>query len=338
MQVVAVDILGPFPDSPSGNRYILDYFTRWAEAYAIPNQEASTVAEKLVTEFFLRFSPPQQLHSDRGRQFESALLREIFRILGIHKTHTTPYHPQSDGLVERFNRTLLHMLATSAREHPATWANHLPKLCMAYNTSVQSSTGYTPFFLMFGREARLPIDIMYGSCPQEVASPSTYAAQLKSSLQQAFTQVRDNMSAAHNRQKEHYDRHIHGKPFQQGDLVWLHNNAVPSGQSRKLHCPWSGPYIVLKQLTDCTYQIKRTGASSRPQIVHFNRLKVCTPDTRFNVRDHESSPPQATLVGQNLEIHLSTDDTCTPPTPTQLRRYPSRVHRPPNRFTDAIYV
>jgi transposase InsO family protein len=134
MQIAAVDIVGPFPDSPNGNRYILvamDYFTRWAEVYAIPNQEASTVAEKLVNEFFLRFSPPEQLHSDQGRQFESSLMKEICRLLGIHKSRTTPYHPQSDGLVERFNRTLLSMLATSSREHPSTWESHLPKVCMA---------------------------------------------------------------------------------------------------------------------------------------------------------------------------------------------------------------
>ena len=115
MQIVAVDILGPLPESPSKNRYVLvamDYFTRWTEAYAIPNQEAITIATKLVNEMFLRFSVPEQLHSDQGRQFESRLMTEICSVLGIHKTHTTPYHPQSDGLVERFNRTLLSMLST----------------------------------------------------------------------------------------------------------------------------------------------------------------------------------------------------------------------------------
>ena len=93
--------------------------------------------------FFLRFSPPEQLHSDQGRQFESSLLREVCRSLGIHKTRTTPYHPQGDGLVERFNRTLLNMLGTTAEDHPATWETLLPKLCIAYNTSIQASTGYT---------------------------------------------------------------------------------------------------------------------------------------------------------------------------------------------------
>ena len=121
MQIVAVDIVAPFPQGESGNLYILvasDYFTRWVEAFSIPNQEARTVAKILVNEMFFRFSPPEQLHSDQGRQFESELLAEVCKLLHIHKTRTTPYHPQSDGLVERFNRTRLTMLATSVQKHP----------------------------------------------------------------------------------------------------------------------------------------------------------------------------------------------------------------------------
>ncbi len=129
--MVAVDILGPFPESNQGNIYILvvgDYFTRWMEAFAIPNQEATTVARILTQEVFCRFSPPEQLHSDQGRQFESELIAEVCKLLGIAKTRTTPYHPQSDGLVERFNRTLLSMLRTAATFE---WEEHLRPLCMA---------------------------------------------------------------------------------------------------------------------------------------------------------------------------------------------------------------
>ena len=181
MQIVAVDILGPLPESLSKNRYVLvamDYFTRWAEAYTLPNQEAITVATKLVNELFLRFSIPEQLHSDQGRQFESRLMSEICSVLGIRKSHTTPYHPQSDGLVERFNRTLLNMPSICCQDCPFAWEDQLPKVCVAYNTSIQHSTGFTPFYLMFGREARLPVDLMYGSCPDEPNTPATYASQL----------------------------------------------------------------------------------------------------------------------------------------------------------------
>ena len=103
MQRVAVDIVGPFPETDRGNLYVLvaaDYFTRWVEAYAIPYQEAATVASKLVDEMFCHFSIPEQLHSDQGRQFESSVMQEVGQILQIHKIRTTPYNPQSDGLVE----------------------------------------------------------------------------------------------------------------------------------------------------------------------------------------------------------------------------------------------
>ena len=113
LPLVAVDILGPLPESENGNSYILvvsDYFTRWTEAYPIPNQEVTTVGRVITNEFFFRFSPPEQLHSDQGKQFESELIAEVRKLLGINKTRTTPYHPQSDGLVERFNHTFEHVI------------------------------------------------------------------------------------------------------------------------------------------------------------------------------------------------------------------------------------
>ena len=121
MQVVVVDILGPFPESTAGNTYVLvagDYFTKWTEAYAIPNQEAITVARKLVNQMFCHFSPPEQLHSDQGKQFESALMQEVCNLLGIKKSKTSSYHPQFDGLEECSNHTLLDMLATTSCSHP----------------------------------------------------------------------------------------------------------------------------------------------------------------------------------------------------------------------------
>ena len=106
LEIVAMDIVGPLPPSKSGNKYILvvsDYFTRWVEAFGIPNQEAVTVANCIVDSVFCRWGVPGQLHSDMGAQFESVIIKEISEILGINKTHTTPYHPQCDGLVERLN-------------------------------------------------------------------------------------------------------------------------------------------------------------------------------------------------------------------------------------------
>ena len=115
------------------------------EAYPIPNQEAYTIARKLTKEMFLRVSP-EQLHSDQDRQFQSRLVKGICKLIGIVKSTTTPYLPQGDGLVECFNRTLVDMLSTVSKDYPFSWENHLRAMCMAYNTSVKASTGFSPFF------------------------------------------------------------------------------------------------------------------------------------------------------------------------------------------------
>ena len=119
MQLVVLDILGPFPKSKYSKRYIpliAGYFTRWTEAYPTPDQEASTVAKKLTDEIFFRFSPPEQLHSDQGWNFNSGVIADMCKLLAIQKSRTTAYPSQSDWLSERVDQTLLSMLATVASE------------------------------------------------------------------------------------------------------------------------------------------------------------------------------------------------------------------------------
>ena len=336
MQVVAVDILGPLPEMPSGNKYILvaaDYFTRWTEAYGIPNQEAGTVAAKLVDEMFLRFSPPSQLHSDQGPQFESSLMAEVCKLLGIVKTRTTPYHPQGDGLVERFNRTLLGMLATCAQQHPTSWELHLQKVCFAYNSSEHPSTGYSPFFLMFGREARLPAELMFGPSPTDKLPPHQYAKDLQSLLCSAYEKVRNHLEAAHKHQKVLYDRRVHGKRYEVGDFVWLLRPQVPKGHSRKLYCPWDGPHLVLARLSDANYRIRSLRGRSVTQIVHFNRLKPCPADVRL---ENQNQPPRPTQpppqqLGDNLVLPDYGADPQAPQPPPPPR-YPCRTRHPPDRL------
>ena len=200
----------------------MDYFTRWGEAYPVPNMEAVTVVTVLTNEMFFRFSPPERLHSDQGRQFESKLVKEVCRVLQVEKSRTSPYHPQGDGLVERYNRTLLDMLATSAKSNLNDWERYVRAVCYAYNTSVQSSTGFTPHFLMFGREARLPVDLQFGTSFSESVSPDQYVQRLQHTLNYAYQLARDTLGEVQERQKCIYNRSVHGSPFVEGDLVWLH--------------------------------------------------------------------------------------------------------------------
>ena len=374
MQLVAVDIMGPLPRTNAGNQYILvagDYFTRWMEAYPIPNQEAVTVAEKLVNNFFCRFSVPEQLHSDQGRQFEACVFQEICKLLHINKTRTTPYHPQSDGLIERFNRTLQNMLAVSLSDSSSDqseWETLLPKACLAYNTSVQPTTGFTPFFLMYGRQARLPVDIMYGSPEPDVTTSTDYAKEVKRTLQNSYEIVRTKMQAELRREKEFYDEKVHRKSFEVDDLVWLHSSVVRKGKSKKFHCPWLGPYKVIKKLSDSTYRIKQFPRGKRT-VVHFDRLKpylqsLPSSSKKQTAPRSQVSQQRPSSIGHQLEL-IEDDDPSPapvpprppsvppplvpvppppsappPPIPVQPNpiphRYPQRNRAPPQRF--APYV
>jgi hypothetical protein len=132
---IAIDIAGPFPESDGGNRYLLiamDYFTKWPEVYAIPNQEASTVADALVSSFFCHFGVPMELHSDQGRNFESRLMQEVVERLAVSKTRTTPLHPQSDGMVEHYVKTVKEHLRKVVSPHQRDWDERLPIFLLAY--------------------------------------------------------------------------------------------------------------------------------------------------------------------------------------------------------------
>ena len=282
MERIALDLLAPLPTTRHGNKHILvicDYFTRWTEAYALPNKEATTVAKVLVSEWICRYGVPDAIHSDQGANFEAGLFAEVAELLGMEKTRTTAYHPQSDGLVERMNRTLLMMLSIRAQEGEDRWDEFLSELMMAYRASVHDTTRFTPFHLMFGREVRLPIDVMFGNTPDPVQEHTEYAIDLRSRLEKAFESVREHTKAVQKRQKDRYDRRVSGGRYQVGDRVWLHSPAIPRGRSPKLHQPWTGPFVVIKVLSDVTYRIQ----SERPKprcrrrrlVVHFNRLKPC---------------------------------------------------------------
>lgn len=166
LDVIAIDIMGPLPVTENGNQYIMvvgDYFSKWTEAYALPMHTAQIVADKLVTEFIYRYGTPLRIHSDQGREFELRLFTPLCRLLEIEKLRTTSYRPQSDGMIERFNRTLQQMLAMFLNENYDDWDDHLPYLTSAYRTSVQESTKCSPNRIMLGRETSLLIDVMVES-------------------------------------------------------------------------------------------------------------------------------------------------------------------------------
>ena len=159
---VAVDCLGPFPESYSGNRYVVvfsDYFTRWPEAFAVSTIDAVVIAKSLVNEIFCRHGSPKTLLSDRGRNFLSKLIQEVCKLISTEKINTSAYHPMTDGLVERFNSYISQSLSMFVADNQKDWDEFLPAILFAYCTSPQATTGDSPFYLLYGREPRLPIDV-----------------------------------------------------------------------------------------------------------------------------------------------------------------------------------
>ena len=222
LERVALDVLGPLPDSDRGNKYILiigDYFSKWTEAYAIPNQEATTVARVLVEEFVARFGIPRQIHSDQGRNFESKVFQEMCKSLGMDKTRTTPLHPQSDGMVEHFNRTIEEMLSKFVAENQRDWDSHLPILMMAYRSAVHETTSFTPCELMFGRQIDLPIDLQLGRPEQESGyqNKTEYVQHLQARLDRVHAFARGNMKLGSERHKRYYDHKAQNRGFERGD-------------------------------------------------------------------------------------------------------------------------
>lgn len=164
------------------------------------------------------------------------------------------------------------MLSTAVVDDEHSWDLKLPTLLLAYHTSVQDTTGATPFELMFGREPRLPGDVMYSTPPSTRTTPEQYASILKERLSDAYRRVNHHVRQQQSHQKEYYDRGLRGRPYIVGDIVMLHEPAVQRGKSRKFHRPWKGPFEVVKVISSAVYRIQHCGHSRR-KVLHFNRLK-----------------------------------------------------------------
>jgi transposase InsO family protein len=210
LERIAIDIAGPFPTTANGNVCMIvvgDYFTKWMEVYAVPDHTALTVADKLMTEFISRLGTPKLIHTDQGREFESILFSTLCQKLEIQKTRTTPYRPQSDGMVERFNRTVQNMLSMFVNENRADWDDLLPYIMMAYQATVHESTGFSPNQMMFGREIFCPLDLMVGLPPEyrETICVVEYVEWLRRAIRKIFQCASEHLAIASSRQMNYQD-------------------------------------------------------------------------------------------------------------------------------------
>ncbi|GFV17541.1 retrovirus-related Pol polyprotein from transposon 412 [Trichonephila clavipes] len=249
----------------------MDYFTKWHEAYPIPNQEASTVAEVSVQHWILRFGVPLQLHSDQGRNFDSAVCKRLCEILAINKTRTTALHPQSDGMVERFNRTILNSLSLLLFSNQQDWDRKLPFFLLAYRSAVHETTGNSPSQMLFGRDLRLPADLLFSRPPDAPLTPEEYIKKPQARMKEMHHLARERTGMASEKLKTRYGARTTGHYFHDGDKVWLWNPKIHKGLSPKLQTNWEGPYTVLKRLNDVVMLIQKS-PHSKPKVIHYSRL------------------------------------------------------------------
>ena len=210
---VAVDVLGPFPPSNKGNRYIVvfsDYLTRWCEEFPVPSVEATVIARLLVDEIISRHGAPRVLLSDRGTNFLSKIVADVCKIFQIHKVNTSSYHPQTDGLVERFNSTLCQSLSMYVAKNQKDWDDFIPLILFAHRTSVLEAIGDSPFYVLYGREPRLPIDVKYLCLNSDNMSSSVleHRKRFVEKVEMAQNLARENLQRFQQKMKDYYDRNV----------------------------------------------------------------------------------------------------------------------------------
>ena len=275
LERVVMDVLGPLRVSESGNKYIIiftDHFTKWTAAVAMPDQLAATVADALVEHVILCVGPMHTLASDQGTNFLSQVVEEVCELFGTRQMQSVAYRPQTQGLVERFNRTLLSMLRCYVNQDCEDWDKFLPYLIYAYNTSPNRVTGDTPFRLMFGRDPKPFIRLPQPNPEKTVKSYSEYRETLEARLLEAHELAQKASLAEYQKMKDYLTKHTRLVEYRVGDLVWLKRMAFPSNLHRKLSRKYTGPWRILR-ICGPNLEIVPLSFEAEPRRVHRDHVK-----------------------------------------------------------------
>ena len=339
---LGIDITGPHPTSARGNIYILtliDHFTKWTVMFPMRNQEASTIAHLLVDRVFCVHGLPLQILTDRGQNFESELFQEICKRLSIDKIRTTAYKPSTNGNIERFHATLNSLLAKWVADNQRDWDDKLPAVAFAYRTSVQETIGFTPFSLMFGREARIPADLVYGNPSgdsRQFDSTVDFVASQQTKLRDAFELVREHLGKAAVRRKDRYDMRTRPEAYDVGDWDWCLAPHLQLKRGHKWRSPYEGLFLVTRKLGAVNVEIQRS-ARTRPSVVHIDKLKLCrTPGLRNWLSQDEPRSGTTQPTGDETNEHHDPEDCDSDNTEDNdcPSGRPKRTMRRPARYQD----
>ena len=297
MEIVCMDYLG-LETSVGGYNSILvltDHFTRFAMAVPTRNQTALTTAKALVDLFVQHYGLPLRLHSDMGPCFESKVIKELCQLLGIERSHTTPYHPMGNGQCERMNRTLIGMLGTLPAEKKSRWKDFVLPMVHAYNCTKHASTGFSPFELMFGRKPRLPLDLVLGiNRQQESTSYAEYISKLENRLKDAYVKASKNVTGSINKMLGRYNSHMRGKKLEKGDRVLVKRLRFGEGK-HKLEDFWEEDvHVVISCHPDVpVYDVKKESGRGRSRKLHRNLLlPIAGESPNLNMEDESEEEIQ----------------------------------------------
>lgn len=251
---------------------VTDHFTKVAHAFPCQDQTAKRVAKKLWDNFFCIYGFPERLHSDQGANFESELIAELLQLAGVTKSRTSPYHPMGNGGTERFNRTLGNMLRSLPPSAKQKWPQMIQTITFVYNCTAHETTGFAPFYLMFGRVPRLPVDLMFKNVllDKAVCDYDSYVTSLVSDLASAMSLAQKNSVAEQKHQSDQYNKRAKGLSLSIGDQVLIANKGCRG--KRKLADRWEpGVYTVVASKPSLhIYRIQDRDGKER--VVHRNLL------------------------------------------------------------------
>ncbi len=319
-EMISIDFLH-LDKCKGGFQYVLvvcDHFTRFSQAYATKSKSSQAAAEKLFNNFVLQYGFPKRIHHDKGKEFNSNLFFHLHKLAGIRMSNTTPYHPMGDGQVERMNRTLCNMLKSIPENEKNNWKEHLPKLMFAYNSTINKTTGFSPFFLMFGRSSRLPIDSIFpNNDPEGNSSYGEFVTRWKMSMDQAYKIANEQIKKSSTYNKQKYDKQNKAKSVEiiPGDRV-LVKNVRDRGGTGKLRSFWEQEIyeVVSKHDELPVYKIKPLG-TNRVRTIHRNLIKGCNElpiDVLRKSNVVEKSVVKKSKVLENLAqsiVEMRSDDS-----------------------------
>jgi len=291
LELVCMDFLQLEPSAGYEHLLVItDHFTKLARVIPTKNETAKTTAKALYDNFITIYGFPQRLHSDQGRNFESRVIKELCEISGMDKSRTTPYHPMGNGACERMNRTLLKMLGTLDDEKKSSWRKYIATLVHFYNCTPHESTGYSPYRLMFGREPKLPVDVIFGiDNERQEQNYTQYIENLQEEMEYSNRLVEMHSRKAAAKNKTNYDKHQRGNVLETGDHVLIRKVGIKG--RHKLADKWeSESYVVMeKPNADIpVYKIRHLNRGNI-KILHRNMLLPLGKNSDTSLKSTDTS-------------------------------------------------